>query len=125
MGVDTSVSVGVGFIITAEQMQGFRATIPDEDNYGDDEILEKVPFPEGKLLGFGTGGSYYDSEPFTHWICVNRLTTSHDTDSIPGGVIGLSRPVVTLAERQALNEVAAVFGIENPEVGQFISVLWY
>ena len=125
MGVDTSVSVGVGFLIPEDVFNRYRKTIDDHENYGDDEVLEMLSLG-GSGLCFGTGGSYYDNKPMQHWVAVNRLTTSYNTYDIPGGVVGLDRPVITLAEREALGAAASALGIEgNPEVGQFMSVLWY
>lgn len=124
MSVDTTVSVGVGFTISPDEFAEYRKTVADEENFGDDELLENLLSGNADGLCFGTGGSYYDSKPLTHWIAVRRLTTSHDTDDIPGGVIGLERTVITLPERIALNDVAQKFGIEVPTIGQFMSVLW-
>lgn len=124
MSVDTSVSIGVGFLVTQAQFDVYRETVANEENYGDEELLEKL-VSDQDCLSFGAGGSYYDNDPMTYWITVSRLTATHDTGSILGGVVGLSKPVITLVEREQLNHVAAIFGITHPEIGQFMSVLWY
>jgi len=126
MGVDTSVSVGVGFVIDADTFSKYRETIPDNENYADEELLDLLTQSDtNQLLTCGTGGSYYSNDAITHWIAVERLTTSHDTYDIPGGVVGLAKVTITLAEREALNEIAKKLGIESPIIGHFMSVLWH
>ena len=125
MGVDLSVSVGVGFVIDPDAFKAYRKTVPDEENYGDEELLEELV---DLIPGFvsGTGGSYYDSgEDNRHYVAIGRLTKRHNTDHIPGGVVGLGKPTITLAEREGLNAIAAQIGQPDPEIGQFMAVLWH
>lgn len=125
MGVDTTVAVGVGFAIPEDILEAYRLGPLDGEDLGDDEVLEKLVGGHRELLTWGTGGSYYDSTPDTHWVAVKRLTQSHNTDELPGGVVGLERPVITLDERSAINSIATKLGISEPLIGQFLSVLWW
>lgn len=127
MGVDTSVSVGVGFVIDPEAFGKYRATIPDEENYADEELLENLLAGNRSGLCCGTGGSYYEDKPPTHWVAIKRLTNSYDTSDIPGGVVGLDRPVITIEEREALSAIARIIGMNPADIkfGQFMSVLWH
>ena len=125
MGVDVSVDVGVGFIIDPDAFKNYRKAFPDEENYADEELLDEIV--EG-LADFrsGTGGSYYDSgESNQSWIAIKRLTTHHNGHDIPGGVIGLNKPTIALAEREGLNAIAKRLGQSEPIIGQFMSVLWH
>lgn len=124
MSVDTTVSVGVGFVVDPKAFDEYRKTVPDEENYGREEIMETILQGNTDGLTFGTGGSYYSGE-IQHWIAVSRLTQSHDVNDIPGGVVGLSKTTITLAEREALNAIARKIGMDNPNIGQFMSVLWH
>lgn len=120
MGVDISVSVGVGFVIDPAVWDAFE----DAQEAPDDLIWELVN--EEPLLTAGEGGSYYDDgDNNRKWISVNRLTKRHDMYDIPGGVFGMVKPTITLDERYALESVAARIGQDDFEVGQFLSVLWH
>lgn len=126
MSVDTTVSVGVGFVIDPAFFERYRHSIANADDYADDEILEEaVGWGREDDLVWGTCGSYYEDKPLQHWIAIGRLTQSYDTYDIPGGVIGLNKPTITLVERKALLTMARVFGITDPVIGQFMSVLWH
>ena len=126
MGVYTSFIVGVGFVIEQDAIKRYRKTVANEDDYAEEELLELLLHGNDDGLTFGTGGSYYtDREPLTHWVAIDRLTNSYDTRDIPGGVIGLTKATITLAEREALNRVAASLGQSEVTIGQFMSVLWH
>ena len=125
MGVDLSVDVGVGFIIDPDAFMNYRKTVPDEENYADQELLDDIVegIPDFR---HGTGGSYYDSgESNQSWIAISRLTQHYGGHDIPGGVIGLNKPTITLAEREGLNAIAKKLGQPEPIIGQFMSVLWH
>lgn len=125
MSVDTTVSVGVGFVVEPEAFAEYRKTVPFDKNYGSEEIMEMILQGNTDGLTYGSGGSYFSAGEIQHWIAVSRLTQSHDVNDIPGGVVGLSKTTITLAEREALNAIARKIGMDNPTIGQFMSVLWH
>jgi len=122
MGVDTSVGVGVGFKVERGTLARYRQTIEDEDNYGDEELLEMICQGEDGI-GFAAGGSYYEADAVDYVICLSRLSKHYDTRDIR--IIGLSKPVISLGERAALHDVAKKLGQPDPEIGQYMSVLWH
>lgn len=124
MGVDLSVDVVVGFVVDPHVKSAYVEANEDDDN-GEWELFASL-VEDQPLLQHGTAGSFYDDgENNREWIGVNRLTRGYDTHDIPGGVIGLAKPTITLAEREALLSVAAKVGQVDPEIGQFMSVLWH
>ena len=126
MSVDVSVSIGVGFVIDPDAFERYRALVLNQENYADEELLEDALKGNTDGLVFGTGGSCYTSaETIIHWIAIDRLTENYDFYQMPGGVVGLTKVIITLKEREALNRMAEFFGHSSIEIGQFISVLWY
>lgn len=129
MGVDTSVTVGVGFKVDSEKLKSWwlNETGHTEDYYaGDNEAMELLLKGNEDGLSFSTGGSYYDSsEPITQVVCVNRLTQHYNAYDIPGGVFGIGRPVLFLPETIALDRIADKLDQPDYTVGQFLAVLWH
>lgn len=123
MGVDTSVTVGVGFLVDLDALARYRKTNHNSEDFSDEETIETLTLAEG--LGYVAGGSYYSSDPITYCITINRLTTSRDVNDLPGGIIGLNKPAITAHELTALTAVADLLGQGTPTIGQFMSVLWF
>jgi hypothetical protein len=126
MGVDLSISVGVGFVVQEDDQvwRSWLARVDPDDVYGGYEAIEEfLPLPDG--ITWGTGGSYYDDTPTSFWFCVSRLTTSLDRHDAPAGVHPLNIKSIKLDERNALLEVAKQIGITDPVITPFLSVLWH
>lgn len=125
MSVDTSIGVGVGIIVTEEQLNTWGKKKFGEDFYPEDELdtwLGKK-FP---LLGYTVGGSYYDSKPNTYVITVKRLSKSYGTYDVPGGVVGFATPRITGEELEQLDKAAVKLGLgDSYKVGSYMSVLWH
>ena len=122
MGVDQSIDTAVGVVFDPDIFKKYMDDNNEED--GLEEALWNLVKDE-PLLSYGVGGSYYDSEPMHPWVSVKRLSDGGDASVIDGGVFGISRPVVTLAEREALQRVAFRVGQPFSDAYQFVSVLWH
>jgi len=127
MGVDVSISVGFGFIIDPEVLDAYRLGLPDgEETYGGDVMEKLLQNQEQGLLGYGEGGSMYDSgENNRFWVCVSRLTDSYDVRDIPGGITMLEDASPTGQELAALFDAALRLGQPTTIPQRFLSVLWH
>jgi hypothetical protein len=129
MGVDLFISTGVGLIVPQddEAWTTWTKKVDPRGNYGDEEYLEFLTVPE--WVTFGTGGSYYDNKPNTHWFSVKRFTKRYYGDDAPGGVFGLGhgfgKVTITLDERLGLLNIAGQIGIIDPIITPFVSFLWH
>lgn len=127
MGVDLSTTVGVGFVIDPAALEAFKDRIdPDGNLWGEEYFYQSDLKRFSDRFGFGEAGSYLDDgDENRSYIYLRRLSQDHDQYDLPGGIFGLNRPVITLEERQAFNEIAAELGMNEPEIGQFLAVLWH
>lgn len=125
MGVDLSINIGVGLVVpeTDPAWEAWRETVDPRGNYGGEELLDFLTVPE--WVRFGTGGSYYDNKPLTHWFSVKNLTQSHYGDKAPGGVFPLPLSKIMLQERLGLLDIAKQIGLAEPVITPFVSYLWH
>lgn len=123
MGVDLSIQVEVGFVFDEKDFESYLQQ-KDFEDFGEYEVLERLLKHE-PLLGFGIAGSFYDTKPNKYWVSVSRLSSGGSSYDLDGGVYGVERPVITLAEREALQRVAFELGVPFTDAYQFVSVLWH
>jgi hypothetical protein len=125
MGTEVSTTIGVGFTIDPAAWAAYKGRVdPDESLTGEEVFYQTDLKKWDDQFTYGEAGSYWtgDVEPY---IYLDRLSQDHDQYDLPGGIFGLSRPVITLEERQAFNAIAREIGMGEPEIGQFLAVLWH
>lgn len=124
MGVDTSVSAGVGFVIDPEIWDAYVSVADPEREFDTEDLLDYL-LKGTKGLGYVTGGSYYDDSPMSFIVCVKRLTVTEDTGYLPGGVITIDHEALTANEIVELIWVAVKLGQAPVKTVNFMSVLWH
>jgi hypothetical protein len=126
MGVDLSTTVGIGFAIDPDALEAFRKRVDPDGNLYSEELFYGTDLKKwSDTFAFGEAGSYYGSDDIQAYIYLRRGSENHDMHDLPGGIFGLNRPVITLEEREAFNAIASELGMDSPEIGQFLAVLWH
>lgn len=128
MGVDLDITSAVGIVLDTEAFDAWCADIdPEGSYYGEEYLYEAFGENARKGIGFGTAGSYYDSEPNIHYLYINRLTKTFDVYHIDGGIIEGPRDASgepTQDEKERLWHIANVMGTKTGGIKRFTGVLW-
>lgn len=124
MSVNTYVIVGVGFILTDEDIDVSKAQA-GEDWWEGLETLE-AQLKHIPLISVHSAGSYYSGD-VRYAIAIKRLTKRFNTYDMPGGFMGTEKPSLTADENAAIHLAAKAFrgnATPWPDVSPFVGILW-